>query len=77
MAGKQGIDIDVMVTSRKINITVSRTVEINKGWFKFEYSESRIVPIKTIEKEKKKLWNDCITEVDDQIEELKKFLGVK
>lgn len=65
------------IKERQISVTVSRTVEINKSWFKFEYNESRTVPIKNLKKEKAALWDDCINEVDDQIDELKKFLGVK
>ena len=58
-----------------IKATVGRTIEFNKNWYKFEYGEERTV-FGDIDKEREKLWNRCIKEVEDQIEELKKFLGV-
>lgn len=60
----------------QISATVSRTIEISKQWYKFEYSEARTVDAKNKEKEKKKLWADCIDEVEIQIDALKKFLGI-
>ena len=59
-----------------IRATVSRTVEINKQWYKFEYSEERISRKITLKADKKKLWDDVINEVENQIDDLKKDLGL-
>lgn len=59
-----------------IRATVSRTVEINKQWYKFEYSEERVSRKITLKADKKKLWDDAIKEVENQIEDLRKDLGV-
>ena len=60
----------------EIQATASRTVEINKQWYKFEYSEKRIVRKITLKSEKEKLWKNVIDEVEDQIDLLKKDLGL-
>lgn len=59
-----------------IRATVSRTVEINKQWYKFEYSEERVSRKITLKTDKKKLWDDVINEVENQIDDLKKDLGL-
>lgn len=59
-----------------IRATVSRTVEINKQWYKFEYSEERVSRKITLKADKKKLWDDVINEVENQIDDLKKDLGL-
>lgn len=68
--------LKVEVPTVQISATVSRTIEISKQWYKFEYSETRMVDAKNKEKEKKKLWADCIDEIEIQIDALKKFLGL-
>ena len=60
----------------EIQATASRTVEINKQWYKFEYSEKRIARKVTLKTDKKKLWDDVINEVENQINDLKKDLGL-
>jgi hypothetical protein len=59
-----------------IQATVSRTIEVNKQWYKFEYSEKRVVRKINAKEERKKLWQQCIDEVEEQIENLKKDLGL-
>jgi len=60
-----------------ITAQVSRSSELKKGsWFGFQYSETITVPKRDADKERKKLWQKCIDEVDDQIVELKKFLRI-
>ena len=60
-----------------ISASVSRTMEIEKQWYKFEYKEERTVLVKNLKKERNALWADCIDEVEVQIVALKKYLGVK
>lgn len=57
-----------------IQATVSRTIEVNKQWYKFEYSEKRVVRKVNAKEERKKLWQQCVDEVEEQIESLKKDL---
>lgn len=59
-----------------IRATASRTVEINKQWYKFEYSEERVARKITLKSEKEKLWKNVIDEIEDQIDTLKKDLGL-
>lgn len=59
-----------------IRATASRTIEINKNWYKFEYSEEHVSRKITLKADKKKLWDDVINEIENQIEELRKDLGV-
>lgn len=60
-----------------ISASVSRTIEIEKQWYKFEYKEERTVWFKDLKVERNNLWADCIDEVEMQIVALKKYLGVK
>ncbi len=60
----------------EIQATASRTIEVNKQWYKFEYSEKRIVRKINLKSEKEKLWKNVIDEIEDQIDALKKDLGL-
>lgn len=59
-----------------IRATASRTVEVNKQWYKFEYSEERVSRKITLKADKKKLWDDVINEVENQIKDLRNDLGI-
>ncbi len=59
-----------------IQATASRTIEVKKQWYKFEYSEKRVIRKINAEKERKQLWQQCINEVENQIDDLKKDLGL-
>lgn len=51
------------------------STETKKGWYKFMYSEERIIPeTADIEKERECLWNDVNREVDRQAEEVQLML---
>ena len=51
------------------------SIETKKGWYRFTYSEERIVPeTANIEKERECLWNDVNREVDRQAEEVQLML---
>lgn len=51
------------------------SIETKKGWYRFTYSEERIVPeTADIEKERECLWNDVNREVDRQAEEVQLML---
>jgi hypothetical protein len=51
------------------------SVETKKGWYRFTYSEERIVPeTADIDKERELLWNDVNREVDRQAEEIQIML---
>lgn len=51
------------------------SVETKKGWYRFTYTEERIIPESAdIEAEKAALWNTVNAEVDKQLEEVKSML---
>ena len=51
------------------------SIETKKDWYRFTYSEERIVPeTANIEKERECLWNDVNREVDRQAEEVQLML---
>lgn len=51
------------------------SIETKKGWYRFTYSEERIVPeTADIDKERELLWNDVNREVDRQAEEVQLML---
>ena len=48
------------------------SVETKKGWYRFSYTEERIIPESAdIEAERAALWNTVNAEVDKQLEEIK------
>lgn len=54
------------------------SIETKKGWYRFSYTEERIIPESAdIEKEKEALWNAVNNEVDRQAEEVKLMLSGK
>lgn len=64
------------VTS-KIAVTSRGSVKIKDNYFTVEYSEERLIPEGIdvdIEKERQMLWDDCNTEIDNQIEDIYKNL---
>jgi len=51
------------------------SIETKKGWYRFTYSEERIIPeTADIDKERELLWNDVNREVDRQAEEIQLML---
>lgn len=51
------------------------SVETKKGWYRFTYTEERIIPESAdIEAEKAALWNTVNAEVDKQLEEVKSII---
>lgn len=54
------------------------SIETKKGWYRFSYTEERIIPESAdIEKEREALWNDVNNEVDRQAEEIRLMLAGK
>lgn len=54
------------------------SIETKKGWYRFSYTEERIIPESAdIEKEKEALWNAVNSEVDRQAEEVKLMMSGK
>ena len=52
------------------------SIETKKGWYRFTFTEERIIPeTADIEKEKEALWNSVNNEVDRQAEEIKLLLN--
>lgn len=65
--------IQSITTSIKAESGLS--IETKKGWYRFSYSEERIVPeTADINKERELLWNDVNKEVDRQVEEVQLML---
>lgn len=51
------------------------SVETKKGWYRFTYTEERIIPESAdIEAERQALWNTVNGEVDRQLEEIKTMI---
>lgn len=51
------------------------SIETKKGWFRFTYTEERIIPESAdIDKEREALWNDVHHEVDKQASAVKDVL---
>lgn len=54
------------------------SIETKQGWYRFSYTEERIVPeTADIEKEKQALWDAVNSEVDKQAEDVKLMLAAK
>ena len=54
------------------------SIETKKGWYRFSFTEERIIPESAdIEKEKEALWTSVNNEVDRQAEEVKLMLSGK
>lgn len=54
------------------------SIETKKGWYRFCFTEERIIPeTADIDKEKESLWNSVNSEVDRQAEEIKLLLTEK
>lgn len=52
------------------------SIETKKGWYRFTYTEERIIPeTADMEKEREALWNAVNAEVDRQAEEIKLAIG--
>ena len=69
-------------TSQGITTTIKAesglSIETKKGWYRFSFTEERIIPESAdIEKEKEALWNSVNSEVDRQAEEVKLMLSGK
>lgn len=69
-------------TSQGITTTIKAesglSIETKKGWYRFSYTEERIIPeTADIEKEKEALWNAVNGEVDRQADEIRLLLNEK
>lgn len=54
------------------------SIETKKGWYRFSYTEERIIPESAnIEEERAALWNCVNAEVDRQAEEIRLMLAEK
>lgn len=54
------------------------SIETKKGWYRFSFTEERIVPeTADMEQEKEALWNAVNSEVDRQAEEIRLLLNEK
>lgn len=63
-----------ITTSIKAESGVS--IETKKGWYRFGFTEERIIPeTADIEKEKEALWNAVNNEVDRQVDDIKAMLS--
>lgn len=72
----QPIISSAMVTEIKAESGIS--LEIQGRWYKFNYSETRVVsPYSNIEDERKKLWEEVNATVDNQVEETYLFVTAK
>ena len=66
-----GVTTSIAVTSRA-------SVKVSDNYYTIEYHEERQIPDLPevdIVKERKLLWDDCNTEVDNQIEDIIKMYG--
>lgn len=53
------------------------SIELNGVWYKFDYSEKRgINPNKSVQEQRKELWDTVFNEVDNALAETKKSLGL-
>lgn len=69
-------DYTPMAITTSIKAESGLSIETKKGWYRFSYTEERIVPESAdIEKEKEALWNAVNNEVDRQAEEVRLMLA--
>lgn len=66
--------------THSIRFTSRASIKIGESFYTMEACEERIIPdidSVDVEEEKKLLWNELNTQVDDQLEDIKRVYGIK